>query len=154
MTPPLFLLDPLPEGDAIVLDGAEGRHAATVMRIRVGETVLAGDGQGSVLEGTVVAIRPRGLELAISVRRTEPRADPRVVVVQALPKGDRGELAVELLTELGVDEIVPWRAARCVTVVDRRSRGPGRGEVAPDRARSSEAKPARMGADGQRAHRY
>jgi 16S rRNA (uracil1498-N3)-methyltransferase len=116
VTPPLFLLDPLPEGDAIVIDGAEGRHAATVMRIRVGETVLAGDGQGSVLEGTVVAIRPRGLELAISVRRTEPRADPRVVVVQALPKGDRGELAVELLTELGVDEIVPWRAARCVTV--------------------------------------
>jgi 16S rRNA (uracil1498-N3)-methyltransferase len=116
VTPPLFLLDPLPEGDAIVLDGAEGRHAATVMRIRVGETVLAGDGQGSVLEGTVVAIGPGGLELAISGRRTEPRADPRVVVVQALPKGDRGELAVELLTELGVDEIVPWRAARCVTV--------------------------------------
>jgi 16S rRNA (uracil1498-N3)-methyltransferase len=116
VTPPLFLLDPLPEGDTIVLDGDEGRHAATVMRIRVGETVLAGDGRGSVLEGTVVAIGHRGLELTISVRRTEPPADPRVVVVQALPKGERGELAVELLTELGVDEIVPWRAARCVTV--------------------------------------
>lgn len=116
MTPPLFLLDALPDGDTIVLDGDEGRHAATVMRIRVGETVLTGDGRGSVLEGTVVAIRPRGLELAVTVRRTEPPADPRVVVVQALPKGDRGELAVELLTELGVDEIVPWRAARCVTV--------------------------------------
>jgi 16S rRNA (uracil1498-N3)-methyltransferase len=116
VTPPLFLLDPLPEGDTIVLDGDEGHHAATVMRIRVGETVLAGDGRGSVLEGTVVAIRPRGLELTISGRRTEPPADPRVVVVQALPKGERGEVAVQLLTELGVDEIVPWRAARCVTV--------------------------------------
>ena len=116
MTPPLFLLDSLPDGETIVLDGDEGRHAARVMRVRVGETVLAGDGRGSVLEGTVVAIRPGGLELAISVRRTESPADPRVVVVQALPKGGRGELAVELLTELGVDEIVPWRAARCVTV--------------------------------------
>ena len=116
MTPPLFLLDPLPEGETIVIDGDEGRHAATVMRIRVGEIVLAGDGRGSVLEGTIVAIRPGGLELTVSVRRTEPPADPRVVVVQALPKGERGELAVELLTELGVDEIVPWRAARCVTV--------------------------------------
>ena len=57
MTPPLFLLDPLPDGDTIVLDGDEGRHAATVMRIRVGETVLAGDGRGSVLQGTVVALR-------------------------------------------------------------------------------------------------
>ena len=116
MTPPLFLVDPLPEGDTIVLDGDEGRHAATVMRIRVGETVLAGDGRGSVLEGTVVAIRPHAVELTISVRRTAPPADPRVVVVQALPKGERGELAAELLTELGADEIVPWRATRCVTV--------------------------------------
>lgn len=116
MTPPLFLLDSLPDGDTIVLDGDEGRHAAAVKRIRVGETVLAGDGRGSVLEGTVVAILPRGLELNVSLRRTEPHAEPRVVVVQAIPKGDRGELAVELLTELGVDEIVPWRAARCVTV--------------------------------------
>ena len=116
MTPPLFLLDPLPDGDTIVLAGDEGRHAATVMRIRVGETVLAGDGRGSVLQGTVVALRPRGLEFTVSLRRVEPPADPRVIVVQALPKGDRGELAVELLTELGADEIVPWRAARCVTV--------------------------------------
>jgi 16S rRNA (uracil1498-N3)-methyltransferase len=40
--------------------------------------------------------------------------EPRFVVVQALPKGDRAELAVELLTELGVDEIVPWAAARSI----------------------------------------
>jgi 16S rRNA (uracil1498-N3)-methyltransferase len=37
-------------------------------------------------------------------------------VVQAIPKGDRGELAVELLTEVGVDTVVPWTAARCVAV--------------------------------------
>jgi 16S rRNA (uracil1498-N3)-methyltransferase len=37
------------------------------------------------------------------------------VLVQALPKGDRGPLAVELATELGVDRIVPWAASRCVT---------------------------------------
>jgi 16S rRNA (uracil1498-N3)-methyltransferase len=116
VTPPLFLLDPLPGGGTVLLDGDEGRHAATVKRIGLGETVLAGDGRGAVLEGTVVAIRPGGLELTVSARRFEPVADPRIVVVQALPKSDRGELAVELLTELGVDEIVPWRAARCVTV--------------------------------------
>jgi 16S rRNA (uracil1498-N3)-methyltransferase len=116
VTPPLFLLDPLPDGDTVRLDGEEGRHAATVKRIGIAETVLVGDGRGRVLEATVVTVRPAGLQLAVSARRFEPAADPRLVVVQALPKGDRAELAVELLTELGVDEIVPWRAARCVTV--------------------------------------
>ena len=36
--------------------------------------------------------------------------------MQALPKGDRGELAVEVLTEVGVARIVPWAAARSVAV--------------------------------------
>ena len=40
---------------------------------------------------------------------------PRITVVQALPKGDRGELAVETMTETGVDAVVPWAAARCIT---------------------------------------
>ena len=45
--------------------------------------------------------------------------------MQALPKGDRGELAVELATEAGVDEIVPWAASRCVArwTADRADRG-------------------------------
>src|ERR687897_659952 len=44
-----------------------------------------------------------------------PKPAPRLVVAQALPKGDRGELAVETMTEVGVDEVVPWLAQRCVT---------------------------------------
>ena len=39
-----------------------------------------------------------------------------MTVVQAIPKGDRAELAVEVLTEIGADRIVPWAAARCVGV--------------------------------------
>jgi 16S rRNA (uracil1498-N3)-methyltransferase len=39
-----------------------------------------------------------------------------VTVVQALPKGDRGELAVEVLTEIGAARIVPWASARSVAV--------------------------------------
>ena len=47
---------------------------------------------------------------------SDPAPEPAFVVVQAIPKGDRGELAVEVLTEVGVAEIVPWAAARCVAV--------------------------------------
>jgi len=114
VTPPLFLLDPLPEGPRVALLGEEGRHAARVRRLRVGEDVLIGDGRGSVLTCVVVGVRPDGLELQVRTRHREPAPSVRLVVVQALAKGDRAELAVEAMTELGVDEIVPWSAARSV----------------------------------------
>jgi 16S rRNA (uracil1498-N3)-methyltransferase len=57
----------------------------------------------------------QALDVEVTALTSDAAPDPTVVVVQALPKGDRGELAVELLTEVGVDEIVPWAAAACVT---------------------------------------
>jgi 16S rRNA (uracil1498-N3)-methyltransferase len=114
MTPPLFLIDDLPEGETLLLGGGEGRHAARVKRLGAGEAVLVSDGRGTVLDCVVDAVLADGLRLHIRGRRHEPEPDPRIVVVQALPKGDRAELAVELLTELGADEIVPWAASRSV----------------------------------------
>lgn len=115
MTPPLFLVDELPGTDRFPLTGDEGRHAARVRRLTVAERVLVGDGRGGVAQCVVTAVTADGLELEVTSRRSVPVPDPRLVVVQALPKGDRAELAVETMTELGVDEIVPWAAARCVT---------------------------------------
>jgi 16S rRNA (uracil1498-N3)-methyltransferase len=114
LTPPLFLVDELPPGDVVVLDGAEGRHAARVKRIGVGETVLVGDGRGTVATCVVDDVGPDALKLRVATRRTVPEPDPRIVVVQALAKGERAELAVELLSEVGVDEIVPWAASRSI----------------------------------------
>jgi 16S rRNA (uracil1498-N3)-methyltransferase len=99
----------------VVLDGAEGRHAATVRRLRPGERVDLTDGAGLLAECVVTASGRDTLDLDVLVRHRQPAPDPRIVVVQALPKGDRGELAVEIMTEAGVDEIIPWAADRCVT---------------------------------------
>jgi 16S rRNA (uracil1498-N3)-methyltransferase len=112
---PLFLLDEVPEVPELVLDGAEGRHAVDVLRLAVGEPVRLGDGRGVVAEGTVAAAGRDGLRVAVNARHEVPAPSPEFVLVQALPKGDRGPLAVELATELGVDRIVPWSASRCVT---------------------------------------
>jgi 16S rRNA (uracil1498-N3)-methyltransferase len=109
----LFLLDSLPASDLATLTGEEGRHAK-VKRVQVGEQILVGDGRGSVLTATVTSIVGDTFHLAVTERAHVPPNEPRLVVVQALPKGERAELAVELLTELGVDEIVPWAAARAV----------------------------------------
>lgn len=96
------------------LAGPEGRHAAAVRRIGPGERVDVTDGAGLLAECEVVAVRPGELDLAVLERRHEPAPDCRVVVAQAIVKGDRGELAVQLMTEVGVDVIVPWAAKRCV----------------------------------------
>jgi 16S rRNA (uracil1498-N3)-methyltransferase len=114
--PPVFLSEPAAlAADLIVLDGPEGRHAATVRRLATGERVDLTDGAGLVADCVVTAARPGALELSVLARRHEPRPDPLLVVVQALPKGEHGPLAVDLMTEGGVDVIVPWAAQRCVT---------------------------------------
>ncbi|MEO7262253.1 MAG: 16S rRNA (uracil(1498)-N(3))-methyltransferase [Jatrophihabitantaceae bacterium] len=115
MTPPLFLVPDLGDGDTIVLTGSEAHHAATVKRLAVGEQALLSDGLGGLAEGRASQVSPDRVVFEVLSRRSLPAAEPRLVVVQALPKGERAELAVELLTELGVDEIVPWSAARSVS---------------------------------------
>ncbi|MDT7570351.1 MAG: rRNA (uracil1498-N3)-methyltransferase [Actinomycetota bacterium] len=117
MTSPVFLIDEV-TGDHVVLSGPEGHHAARVRRLRVGETVDVVDGRGTRAACTVTAVGRETVDLAVVSRRLEPAASPRLVLVQALAKGDRGELAVELATEVGVDEIMPWSAARCVVKWD------------------------------------
>jgi 16S rRNA (uracil1498-N3)-methyltransferase len=112
---PLFLLDDLPETEELLVDGTEGRHAVDVLRLEPGENVLVGNGRGALAEGTVVSAGPEGLRVAVANRYDVPAPSPEFLLVQALPKGDRGPLAVDLATELGVDRIVPWTAARCVT---------------------------------------
>jgi 16S rRNA (uracil1498-N3)-methyltransferase len=114
MTPPLFLVDALPDGAELRLSGNEGRHAARVKRLGVGEDVLIGDGQGGIATCVVAAVAADGVLLEVRSRRLVAAPEPRIVVFQALPKGDRAELAVEVLTELGADEIVPWAAARSI----------------------------------------
>jgi 16S rRNA (uracil1498-N3)-methyltransferase len=116
VTAPLFLVEAARlAADRLVLDGPEGRHAATVRRLHVGERVVVADGAGLVCECVVAFAGHDMLELVVQRRYEAPPPAPRFVVVQALPKADRGELAVEVMTEVGVDVVVPWAAARCVT---------------------------------------
>ncbi|WP_203454311.1 16S rRNA (uracil(1498)-N(3))-methyltransferase [Jiangella aurantiaca] len=112
----MFLADAaaLRASDVVVLDGDEGRHAAVVRRISPGETVELTDGAGQLARCVVVAASKQGLTCEVTDRVDVPEPRPRVVVAQAIPKGDRGETAVETMTEVGVDEILPWSAQRCM----------------------------------------
>ncbi|MFJ7423693.1 16S rRNA (uracil(1498)-N(3))-methyltransferase [Streptomyces uncialis] len=121
MTAPVFVVDDLGTvrsgpGGRFVLDGPEGRHAVSVKRLRAGEDVVLTDGRGTWADCVVLATEGKDrLVVQLDLVSEEPAEIPRITVVQALPKGDRGELAVETMTETGVDAIVPWAASRCVT---------------------------------------
>ncbi|MDN3494413.1 16S rRNA (uracil(1498)-N(3))-methyltransferase [Planococcus sp. APC 4015] len=124
-----FLLDtPATQvvGDDVVLTGAEAHHAATVRRVRVGEQVTVGDGRGVWLTGECASLGPREVVVRVTDRAEVAPAAPRLVLVQALAKGDRDELAIQAATELGVDEIVPWQAARSVSRWDAAKADKGR----------------------------
>lgn len=115
MSLPVFHLEPLPGvGEVAVLDGPEGRHAATVKRLGVGERLRLIDGRGNWAEAAVTAASKSSLTLHVEQLGAEPGRLPRVVVVQALPKAERSELAVDLATQAGAEEIIPWQADRCV----------------------------------------
>ena len=111
----LFYVDALPEvGEVAVVDGDEGFHAANVRRIRPGEELDLGDGDGAVAHCVVEDVGKGRLTAKVLDRTTVPLPSPSVTVVQALPKSDRSELAIELATEAGADAFVAWQASRCV----------------------------------------
>ncbi len=119
MTLPVFLVEAgtlsgCAPGALVHLDGPEGRHAVSVRRTRVGERVVLADGAGRSVEGEVADVGRDTLDLRVEDVRDEPEPDPRLVLVQALAKGDRDDQAVEAATECGVDEVVPWQAARSI----------------------------------------
>ncbi|GAB2749513.1 16S rRNA (uracil(1498)-N(3))-methyltransferase [Sinomonas soli] len=119
MSRPLFYvapgaLDGKAPGGTMTVDGAEGRHAVAVRRLGVGEGVDVSDGAGTRAVGTVSRAEGSVLEAVIDSVVHEARPPFRLVLVQALAKGDRDELAAETATELGVDEVVPWQAERSI----------------------------------------
>jgi 16S rRNA (uracil1498-N3)-methyltransferase len=102
-------------GTVVTLGGDEGRHAITVARVRVGETLSISDGAGLVVSGAVVSIDGAVLTLEVATAQRHPAPVPELWLAQALAKGDRDELAVQAATELGVSGVIPWAAERSIT---------------------------------------
>ncbi|WP_066587722.1 16S rRNA (uracil(1498)-N(3))-methyltransferase [Cellulomonas timonensis] len=121
MSAPVFLaspgaLDDVAPGGVYVLEGAEARHAGVVQRRSAGERVDVVDCAGVRLECSVAAVGGEGVRLDVLDVVREPASDVRLVLVQALAKGDRDEMAIEAATEVGVDAVLPWQAERSVVV--------------------------------------
>lgn len=123
MSAPVFLLDPevaarACEGDSLDLVGPEGRHAVSVQRIRAGEPIELVNGLGRRIFGRVAGTDGSTCTVVVERVVQEPEQHPRITAVQAIAKGDRGELAVQMLTEAGIDVVIPWQAEHSVAKWD------------------------------------
>ncbi|HEY1529895.1 MAG TPA: 16S rRNA (uracil(1498)-N(3))-methyltransferase [Galbitalea sp.] len=102
-------------GDVAVVTGPEARHAVTVSRLAIGETVRVSNGIGLVAVGVVTAVAPAEFQFVVETVESIAPPLPWIYLAQALAKGDRDELAIQAATELGVDAVIPWAASRSVS---------------------------------------
>jgi 16S rRNA (uracil1498-N3)-methyltransferase len=119
-------LTTLSPGGAVTLGGAEGRHAATVSRLRSGERVSLGNGRGLTASVVVSDVAKDSVVFEVASVSVIPEPRHAFVLAQALAKTDRDERAVETSVELGVDAIIPFAAARSVSRWDAPKETKGR----------------------------
>ncbi len=111
----LFFVDQLSTGSTQELGGDEGHHAVAVMRLSVGEQIKIADGSGNWVSGTITEVNKKSLKIDVAERGSAQVGKPELIVVQAVTKSDRTKEMLELLTVGGADEIIPWKAERCIS---------------------------------------
>jgi 16S rRNA (uracil1498-N3)-methyltransferase len=101
-------------GETLQLSREESRHAAQVLRLRVGDAVVVLTGEGEECHGEVSGVRNDAVSVRIVRRQTHARPAYRLRLLQAVPKGKAMDSIVQKATELGVDRIVPLLTERTV----------------------------------------
>ena len=112
----LFFVDDLPRkvGSSYEFDSDDAQHAIRVLRMSAGEIFMLSDGQGKWSKVKIFAVKKKSLEVEVVETGIQDPLEISFTVVQALPKGDRLKECIELLTEGGVDTIIPWSAQRSI----------------------------------------
>jgi 16S rRNA (uracil1498-N3)-methyltransferase len=113
-------------GELIELSGPEAKHVSAVSRAKVGDDLLVGNGRGLFAWGVIETLEGGRVGVRVSAVRIDDPETPGLVLVQALAKGDRDELAIQAATELGVSRIIPWAASRSVSRWEGAKREKGR----------------------------
>lgn len=107
-------IDPAP-GSTVILDGAEGRHAARVVRLRAGDRAVLFDGAGVAVTAEVIEVRGERLELRVLERHTAARElGLTITILPAVLKGDAMDALIRDATMLGAAAIAPVLSARTV----------------------------------------
>lgn len=105
--------------DKIKVTGEDVAHMRDVLRMKVGDEVVASCGRGTNYNCIIEKISDDDILLHINSEEPDISELPiKISLYQALPKGDKLELVIQKAVELGAIEIIPVRTARCVVKLD------------------------------------
>lgn len=115
-------------GTSFTLGGPEAKHAISVRRMTIGESISVSDGSGVKMRGKVTKVKKETLEISIESIEELFAPKSQLVLVQALAKGDRDELAIQACTELGLFGVIPWQADRSISIwkAEKKQKGQAR----------------------------
>ncbi|MBQ8836881.1 MAG: 16S rRNA (uracil(1498)-N(3))-methyltransferase [Clostridia bacterium] len=110
------------EHGSVRVVGDDAWHIARSLRMAVGESITVCDTDGNVHECTLEKITDGEVFAKIeSSAKAESESPVRVVLYQALPKGDKMDVIVQKAVEMGACKIVPFFSERCVSRPDAKS---------------------------------
>jgi 16S rRNA (uracil1498-N3)-methyltransferase len=106
----------------VAIAGDEHHYLGHVRRVRVGETIELVDGEGHRATAKIVRMTEAETVVAVSAVETIVEAPPHIRVLVPLIKGDRMDLCLEKLVEVGANELVVWPAERSIVKLDAAKR--------------------------------
>jgi len=110
--------------DSIGLDESESHHAVKVRRLGPQDPVEIFDGAGSSRRGVIETIARHGVRVAFNTPlKTEPPPDRTVTLFVSPARGERMAFAVEKLSEIGCDRLVPVLFSRSLDAGVRAATG-------------------------------
>jgi len=112
----LFFVEDLPTtvGSTYEFANDDAHHAIRVLRMQAGAEFILSDGLGAWSQVKATEVKKKSMQVQVIDSGFQEALPTTITVVQALPKGDRAKEAIELLTEAGVDRIIPWSSARSI----------------------------------------
>ena len=115
----VYVDTPLMSGRRVVLAGSAAGHITRVLRLRVGESVSAFNGQGGEFAASIEQVHGSQVTLAIGEHTDSERESPvAITLAQGVSRGERMDLVVQKATELGVAQITPLLTTRSVVRLD------------------------------------
>ena len=107
-------------GNRVSITGKDVNHIKNVLRMKVGEEVAVSNGvDGKEYRCEIASLQEDMVRLTLRFVKEDGLELPsKVYLFQGLPKGDKMELIIQKMVELGVYEIIPVATKRCVVKLD------------------------------------